>query len=64
MNTDKYLYYIIYLLIALPLVSTVSKALMETFGPIKTYATCIILAFGVYYNIYHVLKGIIDKVKK
>lgn len=64
MNTDKYLYYIIYLLITLPLVSTVTKALMETFGPMKTYTIGVILAFGVYHIIYHVLKGIVDLVKK
>ena len=64
MNTDKYLYYIIYFLITVPLVRTVSKALWETFGPIKTFAICLILAYGVYYLIYHVLKYIIEKVKK
>ena len=30
----------------------------------KTYTIGVILAFGVYHIIYHVLKGIVDLVKK
>jgi hypothetical protein len=49
MNTEKYLYYCIYLLIATPLVTTVGKALLKTFSQIQTFAICMILACGVYY---------------
>ena len=61
MNTEKYLYYCIHLLIATPLVTTVGKALLKTFSQIQTFAICIILACGVYYLVCHVLKGIFDK---
>ena len=47
MNTEKYLYYCIYLLIATPLVTTVGKALLKTFSQIQTFAICMILACGV-----------------
>ena len=64
MNTEKYLYYCIYLLIATPLVITVEKALLKTFSHIPTFAICVILAFGVYYLVCHVLKGIFEKVSR
>ena len=64
MNTEKYLYYCIYLLIATPLVITVEKALLKTFSHIQTLAICMILAFGVYYLVCHVLKGIFEKVSR
>ena len=61
MKPEKYLYYCIYLLIATPLVITVEKALLKTFSQIQTFAICMILAFGVYYLVCHVLKGIFEK---
>lgn len=64
MNTEKYLYYCIYLLIATPLVTTVGKALLKTFSQIQTFAICMILACGVYYLVCHVLKGIFEKVSR
>lgn len=64
MNTEKYLYYCIHLLIATPLVSTVGKALLKTFSQIQTFAICIILACGAYYLVWHVLKGIFEKLSR
>lgn len=64
MNTEKYLYYCIHLLIATPLGSTVGKALLKTFSQIQTFAICIILACGAYYLVWHVLKGIFEKLSR
>ena len=64
MNTEKYLYYCIHLLIATPLVATVGNALLKTFSQIQTFAICIILACGVYYLVWHVLKGIFEKLSR
>ena len=64
MNIETYLYYCIYLLITTPVVTTVGKALLKTFSQIQTFAICIILACGVYYLVFRVLKGIFEKLSR
>ena len=64
MKIDKYLYYCIYVLIATPVVTTVGKVLLKTFSQIQTFAICMILACGVYYLVFHVLKGIFEKLSR